>query len=217
MPVEEYRTAVAKATGNANSLPSFEQGGQRFKGRPSQSVTSAIPASELHVVPMAQVPSAEARPALIYRPGGIAREHRAASHAVHPDRFAGAKPITGAGALRSSRPRGGRFGDTGQYDGRPGTGRSDVRHDFGSAGPRSLATVDRRTLRPTGVDVGPCGKSSRQLTGVRTEIEWPFLQGGSYPPGWKGWQRRIRHTPRNDPEIAPYLRTARIKYSLQEG
>jgi hypothetical protein len=65
MPVEEYRTAVAKATGDANSLPSFDQAATDSKAPESQSVTTANPASELHVVPKAQGPSAEGRPALI--------------------------------------------------------------------------------------------------------------------------------------------------------
>ena len=65
MPVEEYRAAVAKAAGSANSLPSFAQAASDSKAAESQSVTSANPASGLHVVPMAQVPSAETRPALI--------------------------------------------------------------------------------------------------------------------------------------------------------
>jgi hypothetical protein len=65
MPVEEYRTAVAKATGDANSLPSFDQAASDSKAAESQSVTTANPASELHVVPKALGPSAEGRPALI--------------------------------------------------------------------------------------------------------------------------------------------------------
>ena len=65
MPVEEYRTAVAKATGDANSLPSFDQAASDSKAAESQSVTTANPASELHVVPKAEGPSAESRPALI--------------------------------------------------------------------------------------------------------------------------------------------------------
>jgi hypothetical protein len=65
MPVEDYRTAVAKATGDANSLPSFDQAATDSKAAESQLVTTANPASELHVVPKAQGPSAEGRPALI--------------------------------------------------------------------------------------------------------------------------------------------------------
>jgi hypothetical protein len=65
MPVDEYRTAVAKATGDANALPSFEQAANDSKTAESQSVTTTNPASDLHVVPKSQGPSAESRPALI--------------------------------------------------------------------------------------------------------------------------------------------------------
>ena len=35
--------------------------------------------------------------------------------------------------------------------------------------------------------------------------------GGSYPPGWKGWQRQMRRTPRQAPRMAPCLRTDSMK------
>jgi hypothetical protein len=41
--------------------------------------------------------------------------------------------------------------------------------------------------------------------------------GGSYPPGWKGWQRQIRNSPFQLPRQAPYFWTASMKYRLQVG
>ena len=45
----------------------------------------------------------------------------------------------------------------------------------------------------------------------------PFLQGGSYPPSQNGLHRHTRHTPFAPPTTGPYLRTARIMYSLHPG
>ncbi len=43
------------------------------------------------------------------------------------------------------------------------------------------------------------------------------VYGGSYPPGNQGLHRTIRHIPRSEPRIAPYLRTDSMKYVLHVG
>ncbi len=40
---------------------------------------------------------------------------------------------------------------------------------------------------------------------------------GSYPPGWKGWQRRSLRSPIQPPRRAPYRSTASSVYSEQVG
>src|SRR5690606_5620897 len=40
---------------------------------------------------------------------------------------------------------------------------------------------------------------------------------GSYPPGWKGWQRSRRQTARPVPRTAPWRARASRAYALQEG
>ncbi len=41
--------------------------------------------------------------------------------------------------------------------------------------------------------------------------------GGSKPPGFHGLQRQMRPVPRHAPRIAPYFRTAPMKYALHDG
>src|SRR6516165_8675964 len=44
-----------------------------------------------------------------------------------------------------------------------------------------------------------------------------FVQGGSKPPSFQGWQRHTRQIPFAAPRIGPYFRRAWIMYSLQLG
>ena len=77
-------------------------------------------------------------------------------------------------------------------------------------------------LSTSGIRVGCQAHRSGWVWHPEHKMETRFLarsygQGGSYPPGWNGWQRQILQMPRSDPEIAPYLRTAPMKYSLHDG
>ena len=97
MPVEEYRAAVAKATGDANSLPAFQQAASDSNAADSQSVTATIAANCTSCRrPRARRPKPSCSDP--DRPGGIARRCRAASDAVRPARFAGAEPIAARSA-----------------------------------------------------------------------------------------------------------------------
>ena len=59
--------------------------------------------------------------------------------------------------------------------------------------------------------------SGLQFSGLHFSGLQMHPQGGSKPPRFIGWQRQIRFTPRYPPRMAPYLRTARMKYELHDG
>jgi hypothetical protein len=64
MPVEEYRAALAKATGDSNPLPAFQQKSANSNASASPAV-AATTTAQLHDVPKVQGPASESRPTLI--------------------------------------------------------------------------------------------------------------------------------------------------------